>query len=573
MKHNTIAGHLFRSLPLIAMLLGIHIAGAQKATGTYTGLSKNGGYPRVIRLQNQDKLPIPNASANNWLVASAGGIFISEDEGKTWSEPVTITPPGSATTLCCATLYEVPKTVGQLSAGTLLWAATTCTDDQDGLKCAAPKGKPMAIYIYESVDQGRTWTYWGEPVETDPDRTTGGLWEPEFAVDNAGELVMFYSDSSHYTAPTGTSPASGNNQKLMQMRNICGTSTGWVDQKPTVAPKATSPRPGMITVSQMPDKHWFMTYEDCLESPDCTVTYRTSRDGWDYGDPTVMGTQIKTTRGETLHHAPTNTWMASQISPNGSIIVAGQTMADASGNPSLFSGSKLFVNNSRDGSGPWYLIDAPVHIATPNGNYPCNNYSSAILPGRNLRSIFEFAGQYADYTITSAGVKPGPCSTVFNRESWNRLPEDGSTHVLLSQVVASDQLPPDLCLDSTDGSSEDGTPAEIETCDESREQKWVLHARGAGYFSIQNNQTGLCLNDPDGSMSPGTKVNLAEAGSCANNPAGQWLFMDLGNGIYKLQNRASKTLNLTDPGASTTNGTQVIVNTDNGYVQQQWSLH
>src|SRR6202012_1100785 len=101
----------------------------------------------------------------------------------------------------------------------------------------------MAIYVYESVDQGQTWTSFGIPFTTLPQRVTGGVWEPEFAVDNAGELVMFYSDSSQYY-PGTNSP--GHNQMLMQVKNTTGTATGWSTPQETVASTDSTFRPGMI---------------------------------------------------------------------------------------------------------------------------------------------------------------------------------------------------------------------------------------------------------------------------------------------------------------------------------------
>jgi hypothetical protein len=342
----------------------------------------------------------------------------------------------------------------------------------------------IAIYVYESVDQGQTWTRFGTPFTTLPQRVTGGVWEPEFAVDNAGELVMFYSDSSQYYP--GTSNV-GHNQMLMQVKNTSGTSTGWSSPQQTVASSDATYRPGMITVSKLPDDHWFMTYELCIGSPNCTST-----GGWNYGTVTDMGTAIQTTQGETLHHAPTNKWMTSQISPiNGSIIVTGQVMETSSGATSALNGTKLFVNNAVDGAGPWYLIDAPVHIPGADGNIPCNNYSNSILPGGNGLSILEFSGQYSNFVSES---HPGPCSTVFNRDSWNNLPSNGSTSTFINQPA------PSLCLDSTGGVSANATAAEIETCTRSTEQLWTVHRQGTtGYFTVQNNLTGLCLDNTGGS--------------------------------------------------------------------------
>jgi hypothetical protein len=96
-----------------------------------------------------------------------------------------------------------------------------------------------------------------------------------------------------------------------------------------------------------------------------------------------------------------------------------------------------------------------------------------------------------------------------------------------------------------------------------------VHAKGGGWFSIQNQQTGLCVDNTGGSTSPG---NLVTLWGCANNANQNWMFMDLGNGTYKLMNQASGSLMLDDPGGSTTHGTQLQIWTDNGLAPQQWLL-
>ena len=52
----------------------------------------------------------------------------------------------------------------------------------------------MAIRVYRSDDDGRTWRYLSEIRSPNE----GGLWEPEFTIDRAGELVMFYSDETEH---------------------------------------------------------------------------------------------------------------------------------------------------------------------------------------------------------------------------------------------------------------------------------------------------------------------------------------------------------------------------------------
>jgi hypothetical protein len=79
----------------------------------------------------------------------------------------------------------------------------------------------------------------------------------------------------------------------------------------------------------------------------------------------------------------------------------------------------------------------------------------------------------------------------------------------------------------------------------------------------------LCVDNTGGSTSPGNKVTLW---GCVGNDSESWLFMDLGNGQYKLMNKASGTLMLDDTGGSTAPGTQLQIWTDNGLPPQHWVL-
>ncbi|HWE27796.1 MAG TPA: hypothetical protein VHB97_07330, partial [Polyangia bacterium] len=85
-----------------------------------------GLYPRVIRLGV--------GAAAGTIVASVvasqasghlgGTILASHDDGLSFAVVGHIDTPLAAAGLCCATLYELPRAVGSLAAGTLLWAAS-----------------------------------------------------------------------------------------------------------------------------------------------------------------------------------------------------------------------------------------------------------------------------------------------------------------------------------------------------------------------------------------------------------------------------------------------------------------
>ena len=107
-----------------------------------------------------------------------GDIQESTDGGKSFRQVGTVADPEGADGkgLCCATLYELPQQVGDMPAGTLLWAASFGQDEKPDRR--------MSIRVFKSTDHGRKWSYLST-VATAPDAK--GLWEPEFSIDAAGE--------------------------------------------------------------------------------------------------------------------------------------------------------------------------------------------------------------------------------------------------------------------------------------------------------------------------------------------------------------------------------------------------
>ena len=90
---------------------------SRAATGTF--LPQATVYPRLVRLTYGP------AASNGWIIASTTGkLFVSKDDGKTFAFLSDAPVQPSSRSRCCATLYELPQTVGSLAAGTLLYSAT-----------------------------------------------------------------------------------------------------------------------------------------------------------------------------------------------------------------------------------------------------------------------------------------------------------------------------------------------------------------------------------------------------------------------------------------------------------------
>jgi len=351
-------------LATCAAALGITAARAQ------TQLSPDPhGYPRVRQLASGEIVVAGTA-----FRTSSISIFASGDQGASFARVGEITDPDFAQGLCCGTIFELPRAVGPLPAGTLLWAGSV------GQK--APERR-MTLKVYKSSDAGRSWTYLSTAV-TAPNK--GGLWEPEFWIAADGALVMAYSDE--------TSPDSYS-QHMMQIRTRDGTR--WADPTGIISSTVRTDRPGMAVVSTLADGRRIMTFEICGPADRCATYYKTSPDGWDWGAATDMGTAVRLADGRYFAHAPTN-----RVMPDGSLLVIGQMLMNPDHSVADANGTVIFRSASGDPAGPWTTIAAPVPVPGAN-NTPCINYSSSLLPVSNGTRLLEIAGR----------LDGGPCHLYF----------------------------------------------------------------------------------------------------------------------------------------------------------------
>jgi hypothetical protein len=100
----------------------------------------DGTYPRVIPLEH-------SGAADGRLIASVvsgphGIILESDDGGSSFRQISTIVDPDGALRrgMCCGVLFDLPRALGALPAGTLLWADTTGWEvSAGGSGCGSPR--------------------------------------------------------------------------------------------------------------------------------------------------------------------------------------------------------------------------------------------------------------------------------------------------------------------------------------------------------------------------------------------------------------------------------------------------
>jgi hypothetical protein len=357
-------------------------------------------YPRLVRLDHSAE------SGNGWIVASSmNQIFISKDDGKKFAHLGEVPTKEGHRFRCCETLFELPRAIGDLEAGTLLFAATYLDEGATKALSNAPASPTFpgvfAIDVYSSTDHGQHWSYLSTPVSGAGEKGAGGLWEPEFLVSHSGALVMLWSDETYLCC----------SQKLMKVR----TSDGhvWKDTSDVVATTNPIDRPGMIVTRELPTGMFFAIYEMC-GSQHCDAYYRKSNDGWNFGLPSNPGTRLEDEEGQFLRHAPAVIWSPSPLSPNGMLVAVGQLLYDANGSVAKQSGRALLVNTRLDGSGAWHRIQAPVAVPSAY-DHPCPNYSTALLPVQNGEALLELATNFSS---------PAKCIASFAYRPWSELIPD-----------------------------------------------------------------------------------------------------------------------------------------------------
>ncbi|QFZ18430.1 RICIN domain-containing protein [Saccharothrix syringae] len=537
------------------------VGGVALADGTST-------YPRVIRLEHAD------AAHQGRILAStntddSGTIHESTDGGASFHPIATIrTEPGPGEWSGSSTLFEFPRQLGASPAGTLIWA-TSINAVRGGRDRPNPNSR---IVAWKSTDHGRGWQRVPTPIVTG---TAGhGVWEPEFAVTDAGELVVHFSDKTQQ-------PRYG--QVLARRKSVDGGQT-WGPTVNTVAVDARADAelhledsPGMAVVRRLPNGTSVMAYEYCNLEPvaegghGCRVYTRTSPDGWDWGSVTDRGTVAKTADGRHFVHAPTLAW-APGGSPNGRLLLIGRLVraADTEGDPDTGpapvlhpqSGSTVFANSS-NGLGRWYELDSPVRITgfgTDEAHTTCQNYSSPLLPSADGSRVLHLATDRVGDHCT-AFFATGP--------TYGSSDAGGVSTAVTYQIT---NLKSGKCLTAEGNSTADGTRVVQQPCDSARPaQEFRAVARGGGLFSVAKAGSSKCLDVPNGNTSaaPGDLVRLW---SCNSTGAQDWKPSGVGRSTYLFATGNDDGLCLDLPRGALDNGVQAQLWNCTGVGAQLWHL-
>lgn len=244
-------------------------------------------------------------------------------------------------------LYELPRQVGNMPAGTILLAGNIFDDDPH---------TQSRIVVYKSTDGGYTWTFMSEvdnggPCIYDPSTTstTTTVWEPFLGLSKNGDLVCYYSDERQ------------KENGILQAVSFKTSSDGvnWSSLSNVTAINNTSDRPGMITVTELPNGKYMATYEmvnrPSISNNNAVVYCKFSDDGvtWDAGS---LGKRVELADGRGIGSSPYVKWVNAG-GPNGMVIVSAKWGTDSSDN---ISGGQNFYVNYNLGQGAWERLPMAV---------------------------------------------------------------------------------------------------------------------------------------------------------------------------------------------------------------------
>lgn len=364
----------------VLLLLGQQapVVAAPAATGTvlHDGFS---GYPRMVRLEH-------SGIANGRIIASVTGhvapgregglIFESTDDGESFHQIATVrdAPEVEATGIVGGSLYELPTQVGDMPAGTLLRVASVGNAAPDATRQVRQR-------VWRSDDHGYTWSFLSD-MAVAPLGNHHKAWEPELHITADGRLAGYYSDETD---------KANHDQKLVKVASSDGVH--WSRPENLIVHRDQPVRPGMAVVRRLPDGGFFMAYEICNTDLKhlCSIYTRKSADGWNWGDPYDLGTQVRTPDGKYARHTP-NIAFSEGPGPDGTILLISEMLVNEDGSPAPGNG-KTILGNDNAGAGTWYEMPSPVQIDGVD-NSGCKNFSPSLLPSEDGTEVVQMATDY-----------------------------------------------------------------------------------------------------------------------------------------------------------------------------------
>ncbi|MFI0090840.1 RICIN domain-containing protein [Streptomyces bobili] len=469
-------------------------------------------YPRAMRLQH-------NGPANGTLLATfeqyrvdmpVFPIYRSTDNGTSWTKLSEVSDTQNGWGMRWQPeLFELPTAMGGFPAGTILAAGDSVPYDRGGSK----------IDLYASTDRGQSWTFVTNIATGGRASDVNGntpVWEPFFLV-SGDRLIVYYSDQRD--------PDHG--QKLVHQ--VSTDIRNWGPVVDDVAAPAYGDRPGMPTVTRMPNGKFIMTYEHGgAPEGNFAVYYKISADPEAFDS--VTGIPLRTTDGEVPRSAPFIAWLPTG-GPNGTLVATAHSSDD------------LFVNTQNGAANTWRRMRSNVG----------GGYSRGLLPLADGHSLMVLSAGFGG----SDRRNPVTYSTV----DLGGGISDGATYTMTNAGSG-------LNLTIAGGSTTNGTTATQQNPATATDQRWRFDRQASGYFKVVNTASGKVLGVQNQSTANGATILQWDDNGTLDH---EWAIAPHPGGGHSLINRVTgKYLEI--PSASTTAGTTAVQWSSTSCACQRWNL-
>ncbi|WP_448721507.1 RICIN domain-containing protein [Microbacterium natoriense] len=515
-------------------------------------------------------------------------VWKSDDHGTSWQHLSDVASPAAMTddpaldkyssNWGSPYLYVLPQTVGSLPAGTLLLASVVTGEDEyyREQKLRDPNWVPtndgdrrdMAVALYRSDDDGRTWSFvnivaaggWQggsagaigvNIAQANSTRQQDPVWEPHLTV-IGGRLVAYYSDENDYIgydSTTGVPTIAPYNEtgpdsraQILVHKTWDGTAVGWSQPVVDVAgdtfafnggQQIGGGRPGMTTVAPTSDGRWFMTFEYFGGSDN--VRYKLSNDPLKFyadGDP----------NGTDISQLPVDAG-SRRLSTGGSPVVVG------------LPDGRIAFNAAGSGS-IWVNDGASTDIWTEYQTTLGGGYTRTLQPLSASGTVMILQATWGGpssqpsiaYGEVDLGFSAGTYYRIVNRKTGQALGTGSSTND--ANLGNGDQ--PDVRLEAAWSAANPAT------------QLWHVTPKPNDTVTLLNKSGGRAAGIWTGTPSAGQRL-----GQWVDDEiGGLWHVADAGNGYVRFQSTADAALYMTGAAAGGPVTTQAQANDGS----QDWQL-
>ncbi|GAB7355791.1 hypothetical protein MBLNU459_g6471t1 [Dothideomycetes sp. NU459] len=215
-------------------------------------------------------------------------------------------------------LYVLPAAFAGYAKGDILLAGNSIPSDLSQTR----------IELYASRNGGSTWSFVSHIASGGVAQPVNGktpVWEPFLMLHN-NQLVVYYSDQRD--------PAHG--QKVVHQ--VSSNAISWGSVVNDVASNDYSLRPGMPSVSSLPNGKWILSFEKCSTKTGCIATYILASDPLNFAAGRTY--TLRSTDGTIPSSSPYNVWTP-YGGPNGTLIM------------NAASDTAIFVNHANGDPNEW----------------------------------------------------------------------------------------------------------------------------------------------------------------------------------------------------------------------------